>query len=50
MAIGHGFNKNARTKGYISAGKDARSGSAEIIVDLENAARRDLHPIFIVEV
>ena len=49
MAIGHGLDQDARPEGHIAAGKHAGSRGHQVIVDLENSARRDLHALFATE-
>ena len=46
MAVGHGLHQDARSERHVAAGKDARSGGHQVVVDLERPARRDLDAVF----
>src|ERR1035437_7971596 len=49
VAVGNSLNKDARSKGDVAAGKDAGGRCHQILVDLEDSARRHLHALFAAE-
>ena len=46
MAVGHGLDQDARPEGHIAAGKDPGRRGHQVLIDLENSARSNLHTLF----